>query len=70
MPTEIKVLCLPDENMGAAIRTLFCNESAASNPADRNPLLETKFNEFLQRIAQSAFDEGRAFERKTGKTLG
>ena len=46
------------------IRTLFCRESSATNPPERNPLIETKFNDLLEKIAQEAFDEGRAYERK------
>ena len=46
------------------VRMLFCRESSATNPPERNPLIETKFNDLLEKIAQEAFDEGRAYERK------
>jgi hypothetical protein len=49
------------------LRILFCRESAATNPPERNPLIETSFNDLLQKLAQKAFDEGRAYERKRPK---
>lgn len=59
MSIKIEVTYTPDEPLAGSIRTLFCRESKGKG----NPLLETGFNELLQRIAQAAFDEGRRFER-------
>lgn len=63
---EVNVIYTPDwdEPSTYQIRGLFCTESAKNNKEDRNPLMETKFNELLNQIAQKAFDEGREYERK------
>ena len=65
----INVKCDPEENAGSAIRTLFCQEAAAKPQHNRNPLVETKFNDLLASIAQSAFDAGRSFEKKNPKLV-
>jgi hypothetical protein len=70
MPTEIIIKHSAGAGAVATeIRTLFCRESADMNPPDRNPLVETRFNELLDRIAQEAFNEGRLFEKVKGKHL-
>ncbi len=43
------------------IRRLFCNETYETRELKYDPLHETNFNELLARIAQTAFDKGRAF---------
>lgn len=63
MITEI-VQYSPDSDDGTRIRVLFCRESAAKNSSDRNPLIETDFNDLLQKLTQTAFDEGRVYERQ------
>jgi hypothetical protein len=57
----------PDNDVATEIRVLFCRESLATNPSGRNPLIETDFNNFLKRLTQIAFDEGRTYERKHSK---
>lgn len=42
------------------LRTLFCKEDKTG----RNPLIETPFNALLEKICQTAFDEGREYQRK------
>ena len=54
----------PDSDDSMRIRVLYCRESSATNLPERNPLIETDFNDLLQKITQTAFDEGRAYERK------
>ena len=66
MITEI-VKYSPDSDDGMRIRILFCHESSAENDSDRNPLVETDFNNLLQELTQKAFDEGRDYERKRTK---
>ena len=66
MITEI-VKYSPDCDDGMKIRILFCQESSAENDSDRNPLVETNFNDLLQELTQKAFDEGRDYERERPK---
>jgi len=61
---SINVNCPPDEKAAISIRSLFCRESYNPKNPDRNPLLETKFNEYLSEIAQEAFNEGRKFQKQ------
>jgi hypothetical protein len=53
----------PDGDYAMEIRTLFCRVAAAKASAE-NPLIETNFNDLLDKVAQEAFDDGRAYERK------
>ena len=53
----------PDGDAAMEIRTLFCRVAAAK-ASDENPLVGTNFNDLLQKVAQEAFDDGRAYERK------
>lgn len=61
MPIQINVKCSPASVYADEIRGLLCRESATPNPSGRNPLTETNFNELLELITQTAFDEGRRF---------
>jgi len=45
------------------LRRLFCEESAKEPVESRNPLVETNFNELVNALAQTAFDEGRNYQR-------
>jgi hypothetical protein len=65
MPVSINVKCDPDQTAASELRNLICRESAyVPTEKPRNPLMETNFNELLERVVQYAFDEGRRFEKK------
>lgn len=65
MITEI-VKYSPDNDVATEIRILFCKvASSRAYPPTINPLIETNFDDLLQKVAQAAFDEGRAYERKS-----
>lgn len=55
----------PDSEEVMEIRVLFCKVALEAYPPTKNPLVETIFNDLLQKIAQKAFDEGRAYERQS-----
>jgi hypothetical protein len=61
---EVVINYSPTSNAADEIRGLFCEESIMKPVEGRNPLIETKFNALLSRIAQEAFNEGRAFKLK------
>lgn len=55
----------PDGDAAGEIRTLFCKVASSKDyPPEINPLIETNFNVLLRKVAQEAFDDGRAYERK------
>lgn len=57
----------PYGDVAQEIRTLFCKIALADYHSEKNPLIETNFNDLLQKVAQEAFDEGRVYERQHPK---
>lgn len=62
MSYQVEVKCKPDQSLAYDIRVLFCQQAEAK-PDGSNPLISTQFNELLDKIVQTAFDEGRQFQR-------
>jgi hypothetical protein len=62
MIVEVVVKCVPGGDDVQRLRTLLCTAQRAKD-FSVNPLTTTDFNATLNRVVQSAFEEGRSYER-------